>query len=267
MAWATLGLIPKFGGVWPDVEVIQTYRGRELCLRPEHADQAAMVSIEYEPPETLDEALEGLRRFLSAATWSSGCGFEECNAFGREVSKGAAGRPAGARSYSPPRNPKTVGFLRPPEPEERGALLALALFREAINERNPFYSFLGFFKIIETVASGRASIRRKIEDHMEMARRRALPYLERPIFLKSVGHDELCALLWGDRKNALPEYLYRYGRCAIAHAHDEPLRDPDCPADRAEIELLLPLIEAIGRVIIEKEHGVSRWSDADAVGS
>lgn len=258
MTWATLGVVPQYAGVWPDVEVTQSYRGRELLLRPEGEKNAATVSTHYSTPATLDESLGALRRFLSAATWGSNCRLEECMALGGS-SPGGAGRLRELWPYNPPRHPKTSGFSYVPEPDGERALLALALFREGLNERNPFYKFLGFFKIVETVASGREALKRKIAAHIKEARLRAAGGLERAHYLNQIGQEDLAALIWADERDELPAFLYEQGRCAIAHAHSQPLRDPDHPADRTQIQLLLPLIEALGRVVIEREHGVSRW--------
>ena len=129
-----------------------------------------------------------------------------------------------------------------------------------MNERNPFYKLLGFFKIVETVASGRTAQVLVISKHMKEARSRAQGRLERPQFLNQIGQEELATLLWSDEEGHLPTFLYEQGRCAIAHAHSQPLRDPDHPGDRTQIELVLPLVEALGRVVIEQDHGIGRWA-------
>jgi hypothetical protein len=52
------------------------------------------------------------------------------------------------------------------------------------------------------------------------------------------------------------EYLYESGRCAVAHAFNEPLVDPDDPDDTWRLTADLPVIKALAEHLIESQVGV-----------
>ena len=47
------------------------------------------------------------------------------------------------------------------------------------------------------------------------------------------------------------EYLYESGRCAVAHAFNRPLVDPDNPDDTQRLDADLPVIKALAEQMIE----------------
>src|SRR5260370_42466254 len=51
-------------------------------------------------------------------------------------------------------------------------------------------------------------------------------------------------------------YLYEAGRCAVAHAFNEPIVDPDDPADTRRLIEDLPVIKALAEFAIEREFAV-----------
>jgi hypothetical protein len=51
-------------------------------------------------------------------------------------------------------------------------------------------------------------------------------------------------------------YLYVSGRCAVAHAFNEPLVNPEDPEDTVRLSRDLPLIRAFAEHLIEHELGV-----------
>ena len=56
--------------------------------------------------------------------------------------------------------------------------------------------------------------------------------------------------------NNLGEYLYVQGRCAVAHAFNDPVVDPDIPSDLQRLAEDLPIIEELSAIAIEKELGI-----------
>ena len=57
----------------------------------------------------------------------------------------------------------------------------------------------------------------------------------------------------------LGEYLYASGRCAVAHAYDDPVVDPDNPKDVLRLAADMPIARALAEYLIEHELNVP-WS-------
>ena len=74
----------------------------------------------------------------------------------------------------------------------------------------------------------------KLKDHQALTRLK---------MLKSEGED-------------VGQYLYQSGRCAVAHAFDEPLVDPEDSKDLERLTRDLPVIKALAEYLIECELGV-----------
>jgi len=47
------------------------------------------------------------------------------------------------------------------------------------------------------------------------------------------------------------DYLFRSGRCAIAHVKNDPIADPDNPEDRLRLNKDLPIVKGLARYAIE----------------
>ena len=122
------------------------------------------------------------------------------------------------------------------------AKLALALMREGRGLRHPAYSFLSFFRILE-VAVGKGQKRktwmpdalRRIDDHRVTKA------------ISEIGANSL---------EDLAQYLYKSGRCAIAHATGKTIIDPDKPSDLLRLHGELPIMEKLAEMAIEEELGV-----------
>lgn len=200
MPWATIGVLPTLGGVWPDEELIQVYRGRDVHLRPESETLVASVTIEYQSHVEQDQAFAVLRRFLSAATWGTRCGFEQVMALAGSQ-PGGCGRGYRIPPFRPPHRVRCHP-LYAPEPRDPAALLALALFREAACGHNRIFKFLGLFKVLEIQGRGRTAIKALMTRHLPAARERA-----NPLLCASAGHRRY------DRDESLPRRLDGSQRC------------------------------------------------------
>src|SRR5262249_25605696 len=51
-------------------------------------------------------------------------------------------------------------------------------------------------------------------------------------------------------------HLYESGRCAIAHASQEPIIDPDDPSHTRRLRSELPITRALAQIAIEEQLGV-----------
>jgi hypothetical protein len=128
-----------------------------------------------------------------------------------------------------------------PDPPNPRARLALALYREALGVNSEPFRFLGFYKIINvlhgTGPGQRAWINGRV-DSLEDYRAK-----ERAAQLRSEGRD-------------IGGYLYESGRCAVAHAFDDPIVNPEDLQDTERLARDMPLVKALAEDVIENELGV-----------
>ena len=134
-----------------------------------------------------------------------------------------------------------------PDPNDERTRWALAFYREGLSLNNVAYAALSFFKIINIFANNGPRQKAWINGNISHAGTNNFVKFEMQRRL-----DEL--------KNAgvtdVGEYLYASGRCAIAHAGDNPTIDPENPDDLERLTKDLPLIKALAAYAIEKEFGI-----------
>lgn len=133
-----------------------------------------------------------------------------------------------------------------PEPADEKARLSLAFYREGLTLNSIAYQCLSFFKILNIAFGSWKDQVAWIDANIEDARQRdAFRTRE---WEKKAGFDTT--------KETAGSYLYGSNRCAIAHAHADPLIDPDDPDDRQRLTNDLPMVKALAEHFIEKEFGV-----------
>lgn len=117
-------------------------------------------------------------------------------------------------------------------------ILALALYKEGINSKSVYYSFLNYYKIVELFLSGnKHDIIKMINDNTELFLGKG--YTERVTEIHNLG-------------NNLGEYVYFSCRCAVAHAgRIDNTINPDAIDDYARITKDLPLIKEIAKNLIK----------------
>ena len=125
---------------------------------------------------------------------------------------------------------------REAEPTARRQL-ALAFYREGANSRSVYYEFLNYYKVIQLAFNeGGARIESWINENVE-----GLNYsgvLERVREIRHVEPD-------------IAKYLYKSGRCAIAHTGYAPSVDPDDAEDLLRLTRDLILAKGLARLAIE----------------
>ena len=62
----------------------------------------------------------------------------------------------------------------------------------------------------------------------------------------------------GKQHGDVAAYLYESGRCAVAHAHSDPIVDPDDFSDLRRLSEDMWIIKAVAEFLIENELHVSR---------
>lgn len=229
--WLVIGL--ESGVHWPTAEITVNFEGHEIVLRPETERLAPSIAMTYEGE--LETALALARRFLSSLAWVEEGPLREIGVTGGTHPFGI-GKGPGARLINPRFR---LDYL--PAPEDPRARRALAVYREARGVNSVPYEFLGFYKIINIVhAGGNAQIAwineavNHIDDHLALER---LAELRRQV--ADIG-----------------QYLYVSGRCAVAHAFNEPVVDPDDPEDTQRLSRDLLLMRRLAEYCIEHDLGV-----------
>lgn len=132
-----------------------------------------------------------------------------------------------------------------PEPAEEKARLALAYYREGLTLNSVAYQCLSLFKILNINLNGKGQIA-WIDANIAEARK--LDEWSTREWEQKAGLDT--------KKETAGEYLYVSNRCAIAHANNDPLIDPDDPADRQRLANDYPMVKALAEHYIATEFGV-----------
>ena len=209
MKWLTLAVKAEFG--WPTEETEIDYLGCKYVLGPESDERAQSVSLLCPAGSTMESARLLMNRFLSALSWTEGKGISDLFAVGsnspKPVKVGKSKTKLIAQKFR-------ADYL--PEPKDEKSLRALALFREAQSLNSPTYSFLGFFKVLNILFDRGDAQREWINNNLFAIK----------------GWDSLKRLAEIRKQHKdLGEYLYVQGRCAVAHAFNEPVVDPDIPSE------------------------------------
>lgn len=133
-----------------------------------------------------------------------------------------------------------------PDWHDEKAGLALALYREAINSAGAPHGFLSFWKILSI----------KNPDQAKGPQRDWLlaTFTNLAASDGATRLDELRSRGKSDEDIAL--HLYVSGRCAVAHAHLNPIVNPDNPEHEEELAKDMPLIKALAEHLIESEYGI-----------
>jgi hypothetical protein len=184
---------------------------------------------------TMQAAFLLIRHFLSSLSWVEHAAIREVGALAGSgpfhLGKAHSGSVVTARfrqDYVPdPQDPKTR--------------LALALYREAKSLESIPYKYLGFFKIINILYPNGAAQKAWVNAHLPLLR--SASAVERIRELAAQVPDS-------------GAYMYESGRCAVAHAHGDPLIDPDDMEDSRRLSRDLPVLEELVQNLIENEMGV-----------
>jgi hypothetical protein len=217
------------GTFWPITTQHVHWRGVDIWIMPEMKGFYPAVALRSPRDRSRAACEELVLRFLSMLSWVESTGF------GVEgLSSGNLPRPLGRR--------KDTGFgicgefdlQYLPEVTHENAMRALALMREGRSLNHVGYSFLSFYRVLETA----------IPDD-----RNRIDWISASISgLTDFGVPEA---LDGIRAQgivtpeAIGDHLYRSGRCAVAHAARQPIVDPDKPEDFRRLGSELPIVRAL----------------------
>jgi hypothetical protein len=241
--WLQVGV--KGRAMWPTKELELQFGGINLFLKPasEKTEQSIHVNLDNISEE---EALTIINRFLSVISWCDGQSLENLY--------GWSGNPC---PVPVPREVRMVGssyifpFGREIEPSKT-AQLALALYREAKTVNSVPFQFLGYFKILNIFWNDKYTKQAgQCRNELIEGIRSSLTHVTDSRALKRIS--ELAAT-----NPDIAEYLYKSGRCAVAHAYSKPLVDPDEIVDIRRLSSDMVIIQEIAENLMKTELGLSR---------
>jgi hypothetical protein len=124
-----------------------------------------------------------------------------------------------------------------PDVVDQKSRLALALMREGRGLRHPAYSFLSFWRVLEVAVGGSDKIKAWIST--------AVGGLDNRYAKESLLEMNNSGIV------DVAHHLYVSGRCAISHAKNNPIVDPDQPEDTRRLYQERPIVEALAALAIE----------------
>ncbi|SCW56339.1 methylamine utilization protein MauJ [Ancylobacter rudongensis] len=222
---------------WPTKPQAFIFEGRQVWVMPLSTDCYPGLATRKPSDMDHDECLALLHRALSVLTW-----LENAGATVVQMSGGNIPRMMGMRLGLGYAIREDFDLSDLPTIESPRGKLALALMREGRGLNHPGYSFLSFFRVLETAIPNGKIRGTWVTDNID----------------KLDGHrakkaiEKLKATVEGD----IGEHLRDSGRHAIAHASSEPVIDPDDPRDSRRLEAELPIIEALAVLAIEEHLGI-----------
>jgi hypothetical protein len=229
---------------WPTEDFLLVFEDCEILLRPAKKDTEQSVHVDL-GRYNKEVAITAINRFLSILSW---CEHVPMRIWWERG--GFSGSPIPVPIYRD--TTRSVGscicnypFFRKLDQNPK-AVLALALYREALTAISIPFEYLGYFKILNVKWKDKY-----VEGENELIEgiRSTLPLLTEKYVVERI---KKLSIHEGD----FPKYLYQYGRCAIAHAFAEPLVDPDDWRDNQRLAAELPIIRALAEHVIH-EMGVS----------
>lgn len=233
--WAGYGL--ETGVAWPlERDIDFQFGGYDLRADAITDETLPTIRIFFEEPAPYEDVFLVLNRCLSALAWVE-------KTYVRMVISGGGGAYMRfGRNGQGVVVSKRDSFPTLPEPTDDSALLALALYREALGVNSVPYQFLSFFKII--------NILHRTGPEQEAWIAQQLPSL--------TSHEALARISALARSpQDAATYLYEAGRCAIAHAFSSPIVDPDKVDDERRLSLDLPIIRELAETFMTNELGLT----------
>jgi hypothetical protein len=240
MIWLNVAVEPKFS--WPNIPIALPFEGKTIVLSPS-TDTLACRAALLQPPSgnEFNEGATILSRFLSRLAWFHDAGLREIFFSGSSnpSEPGRLGSGTISRFSWASIDPQQCIYL--PHAAGAEADLGLALYREGMSVNSAPFAFLSFFKILNIRHAGGEGQKNWINNN--------LCHISYP-----PAADRIKEILV--KNSNVGEYMFVQGRCAVAHAHSNPLVNPDVYADKRRLEQDLPLIKELAAVFIEREFGI-----------
>ena len=221
---------------WVDAEIVTSFRGHTIHIRPRTETRRADIAVEYEGE--LNDAVSIGQAFLSQLAWQTKSAIIVDQHMGTSFPMSGIS----VRHTRHVSNEFRMDFK--PKGQDQRSRLALALYREAQNTRRFHYGALAFYKIVKLMFPGDKKGTKQIGWLNSVANRiddwRAGPRIKE---LQDTGVD-------------IGKYVYVDIRCSIAHAYSQPTVNPDDSKDNLRLHEDMPILEAFARIAIEDEFQV-----------
>lgn len=241
MAWLNCGVTTQVD--WPKNRKEVTYGNRTFIFLPRTAENSASIHIKLEGITNV-EGLTLINRLLSALAWK--CDEPAINHYGWSGNP----QPVPVPKYQIPfgYSPTDTFPNEILEITDEKAKLAAALYREGRSLNSVPFQFLSYFKILNIFWNDKKQNGKNL---LVEGLRNALPDLTEESCIKRIKEIQ--------QKEGNPaEYLYKSGRCAVAHAHSDPIVDPDDVTDLRRLSEDLWLMQNLAAYLIEREFGIEQ---------
>ncbi len=206
------------------------FEGREYRWINASLESDTRVSVGLREGEDRFPAEEELNRFLSILAWEHGVPISKENGpvIGRKRELPFIVSPRSIFSLKiDPRFPIRLNLNLMGQTEN----LVLAIFREAINARSVFYSFLNYWKIIEVIFR---------------PKRQRFDWVEQSAARLTQERERVAAILQNNPR--ISEYLDNNCRNAVVHVFRPPFVNPDSSDDFVRLSLDLPIVRSLAKV-------------------
>lgn len=233
--WACLNIDTRTA--WPTKPQSFTFEGRQVWVMPLTTDHYPGLATNKPTEMDRDECFALLHRALSLLAW-----LQDAGAIVVHMSGGNLPRMMGRQQSTGNAIRDEFDLSDLPAIQDGSGKLALALIREGRGLNHPGYSFLSFFRALETaIPNGPARGAWVTANIDRVEGHQAKDALEK-----------LKASIQGD----IGKHLRESGRHAIAHAKADPIINPDDPRDAWRLEAERPIIEALAVLAIEDHLGI-----------
>lgn len=216
------------------------FRGHQFWIIPVSINHYPGLAIKRPAEMSVETAQELLMRLASAISWAKNSGILIVS-----ITKPCIPQPAWREKTTGFSISSTLDLPDLPEPQDTNGQLALALMREGRGLNHPAYSFLSFYRVIETSLPPKRRGTWIADAIVRMTDQRGLEAADK-LRVRGV--------------TALGTHIYEARRMAIAHATRQPIVDPDDAATAMQLRDELPLMEALAIMAMEELLGIETSS-------
>jgi hypothetical protein len=218
---------------WPVSAQKHLYKGESIWILPITHKHFPAITMKARPSLDRVNCERLLMRFLSALSWVTEHGISVDG-----IGGGSRPIPMGRDKTFGLSITKEFDLAYFPEPSDEKTLLALALMREGRALNHPGYAFLSFYRVLEVAFTDGRARGEWIASHVGT--------------LSDHRGKEAVAKLRAQGVADIGVHLRDSNRQAMAHARQEPIIDPDDPADARRLWAELPIISALATLAIEE---------------
>ncbi len=236
---------------WPKEDVLVEYDGHEYLLRCAEADGKPFSPNVCTPcpgssEAEIDDALARVLRFASILGWYLR-GYVDVagHMWGSFPSRFGMASALSSLGWGG----KYFNCNHLPVVRDESLRKALAFFREGcrLQHVSPPYSFLSFFKVLESQFSAKDRVT-WVADSIDRLEEDAKKRVDE---LRGAGID-------------VSKHIFESGRCAVAHASiGAEIVDPDVPSDRRRIQEDLDIIKALAARFLLSHAGVPTQGEVE----